>query len=100
MWVVYVYAVMAIAAVVGGASVSISSSSIADLTVAISSMKFSGDMQWSYDRNIRAAVDATATAGLHSSPKCEQQPILNLVLQRAEPRPLEPKCSCCPRYTV
>ncbi len=75
MWVVYVYAVMAIAALVGGESVSISSSSIADLTVAISSMKFSGDMQWSYDRNIRAAVDATATAGLHFSPKCEQQQI-------------------------
>ena len=98
MWLVY--AVMAIAALVGGESLSISSSIIPDLTVAISSMKFSGDMQWSYDRNIRAAVDATATAGLHSSPKCEPQPISYMVFQRPEPLPLAPKCLCCPRYTL
>jgi hypothetical protein len=35
----------------------------ANFTVAISSMKFSGDMQWTYERNIEAALDAAAEAG-------------------------------------
>jgi hypothetical protein len=38
---------------------------IPDFAVAISSVKFSGDMQWSYSRNMRAAIDAAAKAGVY-----------------------------------
>ncbi len=36
---------------------------ILDLSVAISSVKFPGDVQWTYDRNVQAALAATSAAG-------------------------------------
>ena len=36
---------------------------IPDLSVAISSVKFPGDVQWTYDRNVQAALAATSAAG-------------------------------------
>ncbi len=79
MW--HLCAVFAAAALVGGeSSSSIRSSSAAiidipDFTVAISSTKFAGDMQWAYARNVQAALDAAADAGacpgryLHPEPR-------------------------------
>jgi hypothetical protein len=58
----------AVTLVAGESSRSIRSRSAAiidipDFTVAISSTKFAGDMQWTYDRNVQAALDAAADAG-------------------------------------
>jgi hypothetical protein len=36
---------------------------IPDFSIAISSTKFPGDMEWTYDRNVQAALAATSAAG-------------------------------------
>lgn len=57
-------AALSIAAPVGAEG--LSDKSIPDFTVAISSVRFAGDIQWSYDRNMQATIDATAIAGTFS----------------------------------
>ena len=47
----------------GGSASHASHQRIPDLSVAISSVKFPGDVQWTYDRNVQAALAATSAAG-------------------------------------
>jgi hypothetical protein len=63
-----VCALLAFVALVVGASTGGGMDS-SDFTIAISSSKFAGDMQWTSDRNFQATLDAASDAGTPSSIK-------------------------------